>query len=311
MINKLFALLFFLLCIISSNAQSPQILYGNLIGTGFVGYDNDTPIFYKTADEYGLYQPVRFGTDSLSIKRVRESKLPVWNNEIRLLWVNNDMEIYTKRQPTSNDSNRDFIIVSNDGIDTVYIELNAYYQHNYEPFALTNDRKTLFAVQPGAYQDDLLGWYYDNIIKIDLTKKPLAAEKLSITGTELQLVNNFLFYKGGKDKLQNAILRVEVGNWEKIDTLTMHSYFWFVFDDTLFTEIGGYTNKDAWFGGNRYIAYSITERASAIVSKEPPSASDRHPILFEGEFYNISRGGLYKINIPKVTEFPYRQTLPR
>jgi len=310
--KKMFMLLVSLLCVIC-NAQLPEILHGDLKDAAFVGYDNGYPMFYKVADEYGLYLATRSGDSVLNVKRVRESKFPVWSSEILLIWVNNDIEIYTKKQ-SQEKNNKDFIIATKDGIDSVSVELNSFYDYDYEPFAITNDRKTLFAVQPGGYQNDNLGWYYDSIMKIDLTKKPLVAEKLPITGIEIHIEGDFLYYKGGDGiNAENEILRVEIDNWEKVDTLTIYSYFWFVYNNVLYVHTGGYSKQDEWIGlhfEQKFIAYSINEKKCAIISEAKPRYSDKYPILFEGEYYNPFSGGLYKIPIPKITKFPYKQTLP-
>ena len=311
---RYFLFLVLLMCMSSnSQAQSPQILHGDLSNKAFVGYDNGYPVFYTITDEYGLYIATRLGRDSLNIEKFRESKLSVWSFEkqLRLLWVNNEIEIYTRLLALGSDERyRDFFIVTENRVDTVFVALNGFYQSGYEPFVITNDRKTLFAVQPSGYQDENRGWYYDNIMKIDLTKRPLTVEKLPITGIELHLRDNFLYYKGGCGDIENAILRVEIGKWDMIDKLAIHTGFWFVYDNILYSEISGYRWQDEWFDGNRFIAYSLSERASAIVSRQRPRFSDWYPILFEGEYYNPFSGGLYKIPIPIITEFPHRQTIP-
>jgi len=307
--NKTFTLLLFLLCVTSCNAQSPQILHGNLENLSFVGYYNGHPVFYTISDEYGLFKITRLGRDSLNIERFRNSRFSVWSDNIRLIWVNDDIEIYTRRQPYGG-NNKDFIIVTKSSVDTVSVTLNWFYDRGYEPFAITSDRKTLFAVQPSGRSMNEPGGPFENIMKIDLTKRPLVVEKLPIEGITIHIDGDFLYYKGGCGSLHSAILRVEIGNWDKIDTLTMYTDFWFVYDNVLFAEIMRYSTIDEWFGGNRFIAFCLSERASAIVSRERPRHSDWFPILFEDKYYNPFAGGLYKIPIPKITEFPHRQALP-
>jgi hypothetical protein len=293
-------------------------LYGDLKNKPFVGYDSSTPIFYDNnstdLDDKRLFLLQRKGIDSVFLKKHRNSRFEIWNDNIRLLWVNNDIEIYTMRKKNAegNNVNVNFIIVRGSKIDTVFTPLNSFYQSDYEPFAITEDRKTLFAVQPEGYQDEYLDWYYDSIMKIDLTKKRLAVEKLPITGTEIQRIGNYLYYKGGSGDVQTAILRTEIGKWTTVDTLAVYADYWFVKDDILYVEIGGYSWQDEWLKGNRFTAYSISQKRSAIVSKEKPPCSDWYPILFEGEYYNPCMNGIYKIPIPHVTEFPYKQAfLPK
>jgi hypothetical protein len=290
-------------------------LYGNLKNMSFVGYDRNTPIFFKrmpdsektALDRKGLYLLQRKSADSVFLKKYRNARFEIRNNSIRLLWVNNDIEIYTMNVPEiSPDVN--FIIVRGTRVDTVFTTLNSYYESGYEPFAITEDRKTLFAVQPEGYQDEELGWYYDSIMKIDLTKKRLAVEKLPITGITMQRIGSYLYYKGGSGDVQTAILRTEIGKWTTVDTLAIYANYWFVKDAILYVETGGYYRQDEWLDGLTFTAYSIPQKRSAIVSKEKPPCSDWYPILFEGEYYNPCMDGIYKIPIPHITAFPYKQT---
>jgi hypothetical protein len=312
---------FFTACcfaVATSTAQTnAAMLYGNLNNMSFVGYDNDTPVFYEyTADlDKKLYLLQRKGTDSVFLKKYRNTRFEIWNDNTQLLWINNDIEIYTmrKKDASGDNVNANFIIVRGTRIDTVFTPLNSFYQSGYEPFAITEDRKTLFVTQPEGYQDyDELGWYYDSIMKIDLTKTPLVVENLPITGIDIQRIGNFLYYKGGRGEVQTAILRTEIDKWTATDTLAIYAYYWFVKDDILYVEIGGYYRQDEWLEENKFTAYSLSQKRSAIVAKTKPSASDRYPILFEGEYYNPWSRGIYRIPIPHITEFPYKQTfLPR
>jgi hypothetical protein len=161
------------------------------------------PVFRKritdfdnaAADRKGLYLLQKKGADSVFLKRYREAKFESRNNQLRLLWVNNEIEVYTVRKKNSKGefSNANFIIVRRIKVDTIFVPLNGYYQTDYEPFAITEDRKTLFALQPeGNIDYGDIGWYYDSIMKIDLTKTPLTVEKLPIKGIEMQHIGNFL-----------------------------------------------------------------------------------------------------------------------
>jgi hypothetical protein len=102
---------------------------------------------------------------------------------------------------------------------------------------------------------------------------------------------------------------VEIGKWTAVDTLAVYANYWFVRDDILYVETGGYTWQDEWLKENRFIAYSLSQKRCAIVSKETPPCSDWYPIWFKGAYYNPCTSGLYKIPIPHITEFPYKQTL--
>jgi hypothetical protein len=292
-------------------------LYGNLDGMKFVGYDNKVPVFYDyrstDLDDKRLFMLQRKGADSVFLKKYRNSRFQIWNHNIRLLWVNNDIEIYTmqKKDAGGYSVNANFIIVRGARVDTVFTTLNSFYQSGYEPFAITEDRETLFAVYPEGYQDEEWGWYYDSIMKIDLTKSPLVAEKLPITGTEIQRVGNYLYYKGGSGDVQTAILRTEIGKWTTVDTLAVYAGYWFVKDDILYVEIGSYGWQDEWLKGNRFTAYSLSQKRSAIVSKEKPPG-DWYPIVFEGEYYHPWTYEIDKVQIPHITEFPYKQAfLPK
>jgi hypothetical protein len=281
----------------------------------FIGYDNKYPVFCDfSSNERWLYRVTTKGKDSLDIQRMRTARFSLWDERIRLLWVNNDMEIYTMSKPNI-DKNKDFhfIITTCNTSDTVFVELNSFYQSDYEPFAITEDRKTLFAVQPAGYQDENMGWYYDSIMKIDLTKTPLAVEKLPITGIEMQRIGNFLYYKGGAGDFENALLRVTIPEWDKVDTLINHVSFWFIKDSLIYAHMGGYVGQDEWLYkyGATYVAYSMNSRRCAYISKDKPPCSF-YPILFEGEFCSPIKSGLVKIETPAITEFPYKQTfLPK
>jgi hypothetical protein len=284
------------------------------------------PVFRKritdfdnaAADRKGLYLLQKKGADSVFLKRYREAKFEVRNWQVRLLWVNNEIEVYTMRKKDRNGelSDADFIIVRGVQVDTVFTPLNGYYQSDYEPFAITEDRKTLFAVQPEGNQDENMRWYYDSIMKIDLTKTPLTVERLPIKGIEMQRIGNFLYYKGGEGEIQKALLRVKIPEWTKVDTLLKFVDFWFVKDSVVYAQMGGYVGQDEWlykYGNTTaiYVAYSINSRRCAIISKDKPPCSYIHPILFEGEFCSAIRKGLITIETPTITEFPYKQTLVR
>jgi hypothetical protein len=296
-----------------TNAPLKQnTLYGNLSDMSFVGYNNNTPVFYNYTtklDKKGLYLLQRKGADSVFLKSYRNARFEVWNDNIRLLWVNNDIEVYTMRKK---DVDVNFIIVRGAKIDTVFTPLNSFYQGDYEPFAITEDRKTLFATQPEGYQDEYLDWYYDSIMKIDLTKSPLVVEKLPITGTEIQRIGSYLYYKGGSGDVQAAILRTEIGKWTTVDTLAVYANYWLVKDDILYAEIIGYSWQDEWLKGNRFIAYSLSQKRCAIVSEELTPGTSLYPIWFQGEYYHSWRRGISKASCPHITEFPYKQAfLPK
>jgi hypothetical protein len=301
------------LCILSSFSYGQKksddfFLTDKKEDLSFIGYNAQVPVFCKQDELTCVYSLKENTSNSFSIQYLRNTKYNIIDDNMRLLWIDDEMEIYVLNNSV-NDEN--LIIVTDKGIDTLHINFNSYYQDNCMPFILTDNRKTLYLVQPEGYQDENLGWYYDNIMQIDLTRKPLIVEKLPITGIQMQKVGNFLYYKGGSGELQDAILRVEIPKWEQIDTLVYYAGYWFVKDNILYTEIGRYTHQDKWFGENRFIAYSIDKGTCAIISKESPGSVDRQPIVFKNQFYNFWSQGITKIQIPTITEFPYKQTLPK
>jgi len=141
----------------------------------FVGYNNKSPVFYKYSSQQKLYNIKQFSQDSIFLQPLRDSKYGI-NNEMHLLWVDEDMEIYTMRKDNS-EHDENLIITTENGTETIYYMFDSFYDYDVRPVVFTADRKSLLLVKPTRYQDENLGWYYGNILKVDLTKKPLVAEE--------------------------------------------------------------------------------------------------------------------------------------
>jgi hypothetical protein len=110
--------------------------------------------------------------------------------------------------------------------------------------------------------------------------------------------------------MENALLRVTIPEWNKVDTLINHVHFWFVKDSFIYAQIGGYVGQDEWLYryGATFVAYSMNSRRCAYISTDRPPCSYIYPILFEGKFYGPDNDGLIEIEAPTITEFPYKQT---
>jgi hypothetical protein len=100
--------------------------------------------------------------------------------------------------------------------------------------------------------------------------------------------------------------------WNKIDTLVIHSGFWVVNSDILYVETGGYKGQDSWLkdpmGRTKFLACSIPNMKCAIISNKVPY---RQLIIFNNQYYRLFSQGIIKMKLPKVLEFPYKQTIPR
>jgi hypothetical protein len=286
------------------------------IGHIFIGYIQASPIFCSDNDSDGLYELVEYAQDSLIMRYLRKSQRAIHNDSIRLIWLNNEIEIYHLLRQNN------LIMFRNQRIDTISIVPNSVYDYNYEPFVITEDRKHILAVQPEGYQDENLGWYYDSVAMLDLRTSKCAVTKLPITAKEMQLVGDRLCYKGGRGEYENALLEVKINEWNKIDTLLKHVGFWFSHDSIVYAETGGYVGQDDWIelhGGKVFVAYSLKHQRCAIISDKSPYASDIQPIRFNGAYYNLiscygvrgekCQSKLFKINIPITAKFPYKQTL--
>jgi hypothetical protein len=320
-------ILFLALCVYTLHcaAQQPKekstflICPSDTVSHIFVGYCNKQPVFRPYKASRDLYVLSRYSEDSLTLKYLRHGKFDFLTNTIYLAWVSNEIEVYVSIGNETKHTN--FIIVRNNKIDTLPIPFNSFYDDNTEPFLWLEEQNTFIVVQPEIYEDEYRRRYYDSIMMINLQEPELTIKKLPVTAIQVQRVEDYLYYKGGGGDLEDALLRVKLMEWDKVDTLLNHVGFWFVKDNILYAETGGYAGQDEWIdvhGSDVFVAYSIASGQCAVIPStySPQLAADRQPVLFEGVFYtffscyvNKCRSQLDKIELPTITDFPYKQTL--
>lgn len=312
-------------CALYGAAQQPKekstflIWPSDTVSHIFVGYYNKQPVFRPYKASRDLYVLSRYSEDSLTLKYLKHGKFDFLTNTIYLAWVSNETEVYVSTGNETKHTN--FIIVRNDKIDTLPVTFSSFYDDNTEPFLWLEEQSMFIAVQPEIYEDEYRVRYYDSIMMINLQEPELTIKKLPITAIQVQRVGNYLYYKSGGGDLEDALLRVKLMEWDKVDTLLNHVGFWFVKDGILYAETGGYAGQDAWIdvhGSNVFVAYSIASGQCAVIPStySPQLSADRQPVLFEGVFYtffscyvNKCQSQIDKIVLPTITGFPYKQTL--